>query len=763
MRREVVSLASEPSSRRWGLRTAGGEGCAEMEDRAGSRRVEAIVPGCVHLDLIRAGILQHPDIGDAELRQLWVGRTEWTYSATFDLPVALCERERVDLVFDEVDGTGEAWLNGQRLGVMESRWFPHRFDVRARLRECGNSVGVQFRAPVCEVERLAASLGERPVNGDWTPYVFQRRAACNFGWDWGPKVATAGLRAAPRLEAWDGARIVAVRPVLTRCDADAAHVDVHVDIELAESSARHPVGVECQLALDDGREVTASTSMVAPRAGHATLVASMDVVDPPRWWPRGEGAQRLHSLAVSLSCGSHGQVDRWSRRIGLRTIELVTARDGAPAFQLRVNERDLFVKGANWIPEGLFQGPGTAEAVDERLLQACEANLNLLRVWGGGAYERDRFYERCDELGLLVWHDFMFACATYPEEGRFPELVAAEARHQVSRLMHHPSIALWCGGNENVWGWFSWGWKERLRPRQSWGWQYWGSTLPAVCAELDPSRSYWTDSPWSGSLDRFPNDRSVGDCHIWDVALEKYRQGPVPLFVSEFGCQGYANWETLRERLTEEQQALPSVELSRRQRGTGGDEPFIDSHFTGRFSAPALTQQERVERSQLIQAYAVKTGIVWWRLQRPRCMGAIVWMFNDAWAGPSQSAIDVAGRPKPMYSALQAACASRRLWIVPLPDASGAASSRLALRGVNDLQEDWHGACELTVLRDGVAVSHQRVPFLIPSAGAATVGALDELIDSSLLSLVDSGAATIRCETPEGLDSWPDPLYARVT
>ncbi len=734
-----------------------------MEDRPGSRRVEAIVPGCVHLDLINAGIVKHPDHGDAERGQLWVGRTDWAYSTTFDLPERLRSRERIDLVFDEVDGTGEGWINGQPLGLMESRWFPHRYDVRGRLRASGNSLGAQFRAPVTEVERLAASLGERPVNGDWTPYVFQRRAACNFGWDWGPKVATAGLRAAPRIEAWDGARIVAVRPIVTTCSAEAAHVDVHVDVELAESAARQRVGAECQLELDDGRVVIGSASTIPARTGRLTLVVSIDVTNPPLWWPRGEGAQRLHSLAVSLACGTHGEVDRWSRRIGIRSIELVTERNGEPSFFLRVNGRELFVKGANWIPEGLFQGPGTAEAIDERLLQACEANLNLLRVWGGGAYERDRFYERCDELGLLLWHDFMFACATYPEEGRFPELVAAEAGHQVSRLMHHPSIALWCGGNENVWGWFSWGWKERLGAGQSWGWQYWGTTLPETCAELDPSRPFWTDSPWSGSIDRFPNDRTVGDCHVWDASLEQYRDGATPLFVSEFGCQGYSTWETLAERLSSEQLALPSAELLRRQRGTGGDEPFIDSHFAGRFTTPPATQEERVERSQQVQAYAIKTGIVWWRLSRPRCMGAIAWMLNDAWAGPSQSAIDVAGRPKPMYFALQDAFAPRRLWIVPLPDSSGAATSRLAVRGVNDLRDDWRGTCELTVVREGVSVTQHRMPFLIPASSAATVGALDELLDAGDLHGVESGTVTLRCETPEGTDAWPDPLARRAT
>ncbi|MDA0803838.1 MAG: glycoside hydrolase family 2 protein [Planctomycetota bacterium] len=623
---------------------------------------------------------------------------------------------------------------------------------------------MHFRAPVTEVERLARELGDRPVNGDWTPYVFQRRAACNFGWDWGPKVATAGLRAAPRLEAWDGARLAAVRPVVRVCTAAEAIVDVCVDVELAESAARQESCVSCRLELDDGRVIEGAALHTAARAGRATMVVVLVVPNPPRWWPRGEGAQRLHALSVSLSCGAHGETDRWSRRIGLRTVALVTERDGQAAFLIRVNGRDIFIKGANWIPEGLFQGPGVEGAVEERLVQACDANLNALRVWGGGAYERDRFYERCDELGLLLWHDFMFACATYPEEGRFPALVEAEARHQVARLMHHPSIMLWCGGNENVWGWFGWGWKERLREGQSWGWKYWGSTLPSVCAELDPSRPYWIDSPWSGSLDRFPNDRSVGDCHLWDVALEQYRAGVAPLFVSEFGCQGYPNWETLQERLggRAEFLSLPSAELARRQQGTGGDAPFIDAHFVGRFSGAPSTQEERVRWSQLVQAYAVKTGIVWWRLSRPRCMGAIVWMFNDAWAGPSQSAIDVAGRPKPMYFELRDACAPRRLWIVPMAGPDGAATDRLAVRGVNDLPEEWRGHCELTVEAGGEVVHSERLAFSIAPASAGMVAPLDEILDGQLLSAIQSGAATVRCETAEGVDAWPAAVALRT-
>lgn len=754
MPRRVRSLASESSHARWGLRTAGGEGLASMEDRIGARRIEAQVPGCVHLDLIREGIIEHTDLGDAEVYQQWIGRTDWIYSCTFDAAERVGASERAELVLDGIDGTADVWLNGERIAECKSRWFPLRVDVGGRLRPAGNSLGVHFRAPVTEVERLARELGARPVNGDWTPYVFQRRAACNFGWDWGPKVATAGLREPPRIELWSGARIAAVRPTTLACSPERAQVRVEMDVEVAGSAAQKEVGATLRLELDDGRVIEGSDALVVARAGTITLVVAVVVDRPPLWWPRGEGAQRLHALSVSLRCGADEECDRWTRRIGLRQVELLT--DGT--FHFRVNGRDIFAKGANWIPEGLFQGPGTDGAVDERLEQACEANLNMLRVWGGGAYERDRFYERCDELGLLVWHDFMFACATYPEEADFPLLVEQEARQQVGRLMHHPCIALWCGGNENVWGWFSWGWRERLKPGQSWGWRYWSEILPRVCRDLDPSRPFWTDSPWSGSIDHFPNDRSIGDCHIWDAAMEEYRDGPAPLFVSEFGCQGYPAWETLVERLRPEQLALPSEELLRRQRGTGGDEPFIDRHIGERFQEPCASQRERVERSQRIQAYAVKTGIVWWRLSRPRCMGAIVWMLNDAWAGPSQSAVDVAGRRKAAFFALRDSCAPRRLWIAPVPDASGAATGVLAVRGVNDLQEPWRGHFELRRGGggDGDGALVHRVPFEIPPASAATIATLEELLGAPL---GDGEQVVCACDGFE--DLWPDPLMRR--
>ena len=748
MMRSTVSLAPCP----WSLRPDGGDVLESVK----GQRFTAQLPGCVHLDLIQAGVVEHPDLADAEVGQLWVGLTRWIYSTQFDVAQRMLESERVDLVMDEIDGTATIWLNGESMQRCESRWYPHRIPVGAKLRSAGNVLGVAFEAPVTEVNRLAQELGTRPVNGDWTPYVFQRRAACQFGWDWGPKVATAGVRVAPLLEGWTGARLAFVRPLVTLCSESLATLEVHCDCEIACSGARVPLSAHITLALDDGRNMSCEISMTPAREGFVTMTGTLEIPNPPRWWPAGEGAQRLHSLSVSLTSGSRGEVDRWRNRVGLRSIELITRDQEDQPFTLRVNGRDLFIKGANWIPEGLFQSADDRTSLDSRLHQVCDANLNLLRVWGGGAYETDRFYERCDEYGILVWQDFMFACATYPEEGLFPALVETEARHQVARVCRHPSLALWCGGNENLWGWFSWGFKEKLRPNQSFGGRYWLDLLPRVCAELDPSRPYWTDSPWSGSLDHFPNDRTCGDCHVWDASLEQYRLGEIPRFVSEFGHQSYPCWSTLNERIAPDALALPSKELLRRQRGTGGDEPFIDRFILERFHPPS-TQHERVWMSQWLHAHSVRIGMSWWRLSRPRCAGAIVWMFNDAWAGPSQSAVDVAGRPKPMWWSLRDVCAPRRAWIVP--DSKG----QLALRAVNDLQDSWRATVcvQLFDLATG-QVQKLTMPFEVPCASVANIATIESLFGAQVLDSIQNGRTLAVCDTPLGRDVWIPELPIRL-
>ena len=684
--------------------------CAHAAMPAGmvGRRFAAEVPGCVHLDLVRAGVIPPVDQGDGEARQEWVGHADWTWRAQLEVGAEALAEERVELVFECIDTIARVTVNGVHVGDAASQFMPHRFDVRNALRAGMNEVEVAIRAPVPYVLAEEVRLGARPVNGDWTPYPFIRKSACNFGWDWGPRVPTSGLPGEVRLECWSGARLAEVRPLVTACDGQRARVEVHVRVEWSNAAAP-PAGLQarCELRMppreanaepDHRRKGEKRPSKVVefgPLGADGTAVVVMEVERPDRWWPRGIGRQPLHTLHVELADADGAPVARGDakqrvvRRLGMRTCELdVTPDEHGTRFAFKVNGVQVPVTGANWIPASLFPCEARdATAIDRLIELAAGANLNMLRVWGGGIYEHDHFYERCDEVGMLVWQDFMFACATYPEDEPMPALVEREARHQVARLCSHPSIVLWCGGNEDVLAWQSWGFKERLSPGQTWGIRYWSEILPRVCAELDTTRAYWTDSPWSGSLERHANDPDHGDRHTWDLKLDAYRT-MVPRFTSEFGHQGPPNMESLREALGEDALRIGSSELAVRQRAWGGDEAQYAPYLAAAFR-PARDFGEWLWQAQLLQARAMETQITWLRANPDRNAGSLFWQLNDVWTGHSWSVVDARMRPKPAYHAVRRAAAPRLVTVQPVGPAGEDGVHALRVVLVNDMPSKW--------------------------------------------------------------------------
>ena len=678
------------------------------------RRFAAVVPGCAHDALLAAGAIGDPDVGSGEAAQEWVGRTAWGWHRTLDLEERARGHERIDLVFESIDTRGSVWMNGQCLGHVENQFHPWRFDVRGIVRTLGNSLAVDLDGPVTTVLERARTLGERPVNGDWTPYPFLRKSACSFGWDWGPKLPSTGIGAC-WLHAWSIARIEAVRPLVTSCSAERATIDLHAELEFArEGIVPDGLELEVDLVLDDGRVVTERARV---RGASVSMVLTID--RPPLWWPRGMGQQRLHPLTVRLRCAG-SLLYSWSRRIGLRSVALDTAPDAdgsGAAFALRVNGVPVFCRGANWIPESPFPMRGDRARARGLLEQACEANLNMLRVWGGGQYEPQWWYEACDELGLMVWQDFMFACATYPEEQPYEDAIKAEARHQVARLSAHPSVVLWCGGNEDILAWFSWGFRERLREGQSWGRRIWLEWLPAICADLDPTRPYWAESPWSGSLDIHPNDPDRGDRHTWDLKLDAYRQ-QVPRFCSEFGQQSQPAVCTWRGAVGDEALRIGHPAIAVRQRAWGGDEEQYGKVLPQWF-APTEDFGAWVWQGQLLQARAMRWAIEWYRANRPRCMGALFWQWNDVWTGPSWSVIDVTGRPKPAFHAVRDACAPRAIALIPRDGV-------VHVVAMNDSTESWSSSVTIhRVGAEGRAIRTVRVPFNA-AAQASTVVCIAE-------------------------------------
>jgi beta-mannosidase len=676
----------------------------------------ATVPGCVHTDLMTAGVLDDPHLGDNEARSQWIGWTDWHYATR--LTTGRAADEQIDLVFHGLDTIASVRLDGEQLGSTENMHRGYRFPITHLVPSGGDStheLTVDFAsAERFAAERVAETGGPRPNPFD-RPYAAIRKMACNFGWDWGPDLVTAGIWRPVELHRWRVARLDGVRPLVRR---DESGWTVEVTVDLVHAPAALPVSVTARVA---GVEATISTAA-------ATVVLRLAVDSPDLWWPTGYGAQPLYDLTVEVRRGDD-LLDEWRRRIGFRTIELDTTPDeiGA-AFVLRVNDRPVFARGVNWIPDDTFVTRVTPARYRERLTQALDANVNLVRVWGGGLYESDDFYDVCDELGLLVWQDFPFACSAYGEDDRLAREIEAEARENIVRLCPHPSLVLWNGNNENIWGWFDWGWPEALDGR-AWGSRYYLDLLPRLVAELDPSRPYWAGSPYSGSMDRHPNDDRYGVSHVWNVWNEKdylaYRDR-VPRFVAEFGYEGPPTWSTF-------QRGIGDTEGIHQKAADG--KAKLDRGLVEHFGTRDFEFDDWLFLTQLLQARAVRVGIDHFRSAQPVCMGTVWWQLNDCWPGPSWAVVDGDGRRKPAWYALRDAYEPRLLTIQP-------AAGGLDLVLVNDTDEPWVGRAALTRYGfDGTAHDTQTVDVTCPPRSARRFP-----VDSAVSSTTRPDRELVRAE-----------------
>lgn len=675
-------------------------------------RVRTRVPSTSHTALLDAGLIPDPYLDRNEDVLAWMRRTDWAYERQLDLDPA-ADDERVDLVLDGIDTVATLTFDGHELGRTANQHRSYRFDVRTLLRPDTQRLRVLLHSAIVHAEAEAERLGGRPLAYP-QPFNMVRKMACSFGWDWGPDLQTAGLWKPVRVERWRTARLAQVRPLVT-VDADGTgRVQVHADLERSGLPGGDvPVTVRARVL---GADVT----VVVPRdRNHA--VVELEVPHAPLWWPVGHGAQPLAELTVVLGTASADEpLDTWTGRIGFRTVEIDTAPDddGTP-FTFRVNGRPIFVKGANWIPDDHLLTRLTRDRLARRLDQAVEANLNLLRVWGGGIYESEDFYELADERGLLVWQDFLLACAAYPEEQPIWDELEAEARENVARLTPHPSLVLWNGGNENLWGFVDWGWQEDLQGR-TWGFRIATELLKGVVAELDPTRPYADGSPYSPgfALDEVhPNHPDHGTHHEWEVwnrvDYTVYRDD-VPRFCSEFGFQGPPTWTTLTRAVRADDGAPltkddPTFLLHQKAEDGNGK---LDRGLAPHLGVPDDFADWHWA-TQLNQARAVSFAIEHYRSWWPRTAGAIVWQLNDCWPVTSWAAVDGDERPKPLWHALRRAYAPRLLTVQPR-------DGRDMLAVVNDTAGIWQGVVHLSRRRlDGTTLAEVELALAV---GAWSVG-----------------------------------------
>jgi beta-mannosidase len=751
----------------WTVRAIGGDPSQRMP---GTHPAE--VPGSVHTDLMAAGVIPDPYLDSVEEALTWMYDIDWRYAtvldpAVFDLGPANAG-ERLDLIFEGIDTIGTVRLrDGEdevELGRTYNMHRSYRFDLSPQLSGRPLELEVDLRSATAYAEAEHRRLGDRPKAGTAAPYNFIRKMACSFGWDWGPDLRTAGLWKPVRLERWRVARLSTVRPLVTIDPAGVGRVELRIDLERLDAAVPLTLAVE---VLGHRAEST-----VEAGASVATLV--VDVPDAPVWWPAGYGGQPLADLTVTLSAAGR-ELDRWQRRIGFRTVELDTSPDDVGGkFTISVNGRPLFAKGVNWIPDDHFLTRITAERLERRLDQAVAANVNLVRVWGGGIYESEDFYRACDERGVLVWQDFLLACAAYSEESPLWEEIEAEARENVVRLAPHPSLALYNGGNENLWGHEDWNWKERLEGR-SWGARYAYELFPAIVAELDPTRPYCENSPCSPGRDLeevHPNDPDHGTHHQWDVwnriDYSAYR-GEIPRFCSEFGFQAPPAWRTLMDWVhavdggpldqASDPKSDPTFLIHQKADDGNGK---LDRGLAPHLGVPTQFADWHWA-TQLNQARAVAYAIDHYRRWWPRTAGAVVWQLNDCWPVTSWAAIDSEERLKPVWYALRRAFAPRNLVFVT-------ENGTVSVVVLNDTDQPWQGEIALSRQRlDGRPLATATVAVDVgprtstPIALPAEVGMPDDPTAEVVSARLDTHGAvhTFLPDVEMAMD--PTPLEVDVT
>lgn len=594
--------------------------------------VPAEVPGSVYHDLLAAGRIPDPFYRDNETEALKLMEYDFHYSRAFQADGELLDCGAVLLRCEGLDTLAAVYINGAEAGRADNMHRVWEFDVKDLLREGENTIAVHFASPT---RFIRESYAADPADGTadaMEGFPSLRKAHCMFGWDWGPRLPDAGIWRDISLLGVDTARIRDVLVKQFHEDGRAAlEIDTHI-IRLTDA----PAEVRVSVTAPDGTLLTG--------AGETCRI---EVPDPRLWWPAGYGGQPLYRVEVELVSGGT-RLDVWSRRIGLRTMTVSRVKsEHGESFSHCVNGVDIFAMGMDYIPEDNLLPRVTPERTRRLLEDARAANVNTIRVWGGGYYPDDYFYDICDELGLLVWQDFMFACAVYNLTDAFEETITAEFVDNIRRLRSHPSLALWCGNNEMEQFAGSGLWIKSMRQKSDYikMFQY---IIPKVLKTEDPQAFYWPSSPSSGGDFDEPGDPSRGDVHDWDVwhGLKPFTDYRNYLFsyVSEFGFQSFPCMETIESFTLPEDRNIFSYIMEKHQRNAAANGRIV-TYLSQNYLYPA-TLDKLVYASQLLQAQAMQYGVEHWRRNRGRCMGAVIWQLNDCWPVASWAGIDYFGRWK---------------------------------------------------------------------------------------------------------------------
>jgi beta-mannosidase len=651
---------------------------------------KANVPGTIHTDLLSNGQISDPFFRTNEADVQWVDKLNWEYRTYFKGTDELLKAGNLKLIFEGLDTYADVYLNDTHIHSNTNMFVTSVIAIDKNLIKETNVLRIYFKSPVIEglkeLERFGMPLpadNDQSQAGGLGPVkvsIFTRKAPYHYGWDWGPRIVTSGIWRQAYLKVDDDATISDVFIKQISLSSKAASMVAEVEVNDVQNN-------DYQIILTVNGSVAATSKISQQNSSIPFTIGS-----PELWWPNGHGKQPLYTITAELQAAGQ-TIDRRTTNIGLREIKLIIKPDKeGESFFFSVNGKPVFAKGANYIPNDVFLPRVDTSKYEHIVYSAAKANMNMLRVWGGGIYENDLFYDLCDKYGIMVWQDFMFACAMYPGSNKFYHEVAKEAEDNIKRLRNHPCIALWCGNNEieQAWGQYEekrgWGWKQRYKQEErELIWKAYDTVfhkiLPSKVTALNPQTPYWHSSPSAGMGKLAGHDNTSGDMHYWGVwhgnepieSFRKYRAR----FMSEYGFQSFPEFETVKKYTSSEDWNINSPVMKAHQRSAIGNER-ISEYLNKTYNQPH-TFEDFLYVSQLLQAEAMKMAIEAHRTDMPYCMGSLYWQLNDCWPVASWSGMDYYGRWKAMHYFAREAFKNQ---ILSVRESEG----RINIYGISDIE-----------------------------------------------------------------------------
>ena len=605
--------------------------------------VNDIDPSDVYMALLSKKVIDEPFYRDNENKLQWVGKRDWTFETDFTLTIHFLEHEKIEMVFDGLDTYATVYLNGKLILRADNMFRSWNIDIKSLLKQT-NHLRIVFESPLKVIkERRKAGIWNLPYD-----YGYARKAAYHFGWDWGPTFVTSGIWRPAYIRAWDKVKLDDFFVQQNRVSPLMAQLELKATIDAASKTETDILVYRDTILL---REET-----ITLNRGKNSYSMFDNIVTPELWWPNGMGDPHIYNYRIIIKSGN-SVLDSLSAQIGVRKIEIVQKADSVGrSFYFKINGVPVFAKGANYIPQDNFLPRVTDDDYKNLISNVKNANMNMLRVWGGGVYEKNLFYKLCDENGIMVWQDFMFAGNMIPGDSAFIKNIKREAVENVIRLRNHPSVVLWCGNNEIDEAWHNWGWQKQYGYSNEDSAALWNTylkvfenILPEVVKKYAPQTFYWPSSPSIGWGHK--KAYRQGDVHYWEVwwggaPFKKYQQ-KIGRFMSEYGFQGMPDMRTIRDFTLPADRYLGSEILNAHQKHPFGYKA-IREYMERNFPVPD-SLEDYVYVSQLLQAKGVSMAIEAHRRAKPYCMGTLYWQLNDCWPVVSWSSVDYYGRWKALH------------------------------------------------------------------------------------------------------------------